>query len=85
MPTDGTATDTGKAGGLYACTSGSDRGEDEGESVIDEHQGALALIADFGDGPVGGIGGVATSSRSAQFGVFLGRDPIDRQGLAQGL
>ena len=85
VPADGVATYTGQAGGLYTYTFGSDWGEDEGEHVIDEYQGVLTLTADFADGTVKGcigcIGDLVT--RRAHFGVFLGRDPGDAQGLAR--
>ena len=85
VPADGAASYTGQAGGLYAYTFGSDWGEDEGEFVIDEYQGVLTLTADFADGAVRGcigcVGDLVT--RRAHFGSFLGRDPIDAQGLAK--
>ena len=85
LPTDGTATYMGQAGGLYSYTFGSDWGEDEGEFVIDEYEGVLSLTADFADGTlrgcIGCVGDLITSR--AHFGVFLGRDPIDVQGLAK--
>ena len=85
VPTDGVAIYTGQAGGLYDYTFGTDWGEDEGEFVIDEYQGVLTLTADFADGTVRGcigcVGDIVT--RRAHFGVFLGRDPIDVQGLAR--
>ena len=85
VPADGTVTYTGQAGGLYTYTFGSDWGEDEGEFVIDEYQGALTLTADFADGTIRGcigcVGDLVTSR--AHFGVFLGRDPIDAQGIAK--
>ena len=85
VPTDGVATYTGQAGGLYDYTFGSDWGEDEGEFVIDEYQGVLVLTADFADGTlrgcIGCVGDLVT--RRAHFGVFLGREPKDVQGLAK--
>ena len=85
VPIDGTAIYAGQAGGLYTYEFGSDWGEDEGEYLIDEYQGVLTLTADFADGTlrgcIGCIGDLAT--QRAHFGVFLGRDPRDVQGVAK--
>ena len=85
LPVDGTATYTGQAGGLYQYVAGSDWGEDEGGFVIDEYVGILSLTADFADGTlkgcIGCVGDLVT--QRAHFGVFLGDDPIDVQGLAK--
>ncbi len=85
VPADGTAAYAGQAGGLYTYTFGSDWGEDEGEFVIEEYEGVLVLNADFADGTlrgcIGCVGDLVT--RRAHFGVFLGRDPKDVQGLAK--
>ena len=85
LPATGTATYMGQAGGLYAYTFGSDWGEDEGGYVIDEYQGVLTLTADFADrtvkGCIGCMGDLVT--QRAHFGVFLGEDPRDTQGLAR--
>lgn len=85
LPAAGTATYTGQAGGLYAYRFGSDWGEDEGSDVIDEYQGVLTLTADFMDrtlkGCIGCVGDLVT--RRAHFGLFLGEDPRDAQGLAR--
>ena len=85
VPADGVATYTGQAGGLYTYTFGSDWGEDEGEYVIDEYQGALTLTADFGDGTLRGCIGCVGDlfTQRAHFDVFLGRDPRDVQGVAR--
>ena len=85
VPHDGVATYTGQAGGLYTYEFGSDWGEDEGEYVIDEYQGVLTLTADFGDGTLRGCIGCVGDlfTQRAHFGVFLGRNPRDVQGLAR--
>ena len=84
LPVDGTAAYAGQAGGLYSYVFGSDWGEDEGAFVIDEYQGTLTLTADFADGTlrgcIGCVGDLVT--QRAYFGVFLGRELIDVQGLA---
>ena len=85
LPVDGTATYAGQAGGLYSYVFGSDWGENEGAFVIDEYQGTVTLTADFADGTlrgcIGCVGDLVT--QRAHFGVFLGRELIDVQGLAR--
>ncbi|MYE00731.1 MAG: transferrin-binding protein-like solute binding protein [Alphaproteobacteria bacterium] len=85
LPGAGTATYSGQAGGLYAYLFGSDWGEDEGGVVVDEYQGTLTLTVDFADGTVKGcigcVGDLVT--QRAHFGVFLGEEPRDTQGLAR--
>ena len=85
LPVDGTATYAGQAGGLYSYAFGSDWGEDEGAFVIDEYQGTVTLTADFADGTlrgcIGCVGDLVT--QRAHFGVFLGQEPVDVQGLAR--
>ena len=85
VPIGGVATYTGQAGGLYTYSFGNDWDEHEGGWVIDEYQGVLTLTADFTDGTVWGcIGCVGDiDTKRAHFGVFLGRDPLDRRGLAR--
>ena len=85
LPVDGTATYAGPAGGLYTYEAGSGWGEDEGAFVIDEYQGTVTLTADFADGTlrgcIGCVGDLVT--QRAHFGVFLGRELRDVQGLAR--
>ena len=85
LPVGGTASYAGQAGGLYAYVPGSDWGEDEGAFVIDEYQGTLTLAVDFTDrtlqGCIGCVGDLLT--RRAHFGVFLGDELIDMEGLAR--
>ncbi len=85
LPVDGTAVYMGQAGGLYTYVAGSDWGEDEGAFAIDEYQGVLTLTADFADrslkGCIGCDGDLVT--QRAHFGVFLGQELIDLQGLAK--
>lgn len=85
LPVDGTAEYVGQAGGLYAYQFGSDWGENQGEFVIEEYQGTVTLTADFADGTlkgcVGCIGDLVT--QRAHFGVVLGNELIDAQGLAK--
>ena len=85
LPVDGAATYMGQAGGLYTYVAGSGWGENEGGFVIDEYQGIITLTADFADGIlkgcIGCVGDLVT--RRAHFGVFLGRELIDVQGLAR--
>ncbi len=85
LPVDGTATYAGPAGGLYAYEAGSDWGENEGEFVIEEYQGTIVLTADFEDGTlkgcIGCVGDLVT--RRGHFGVFLGQEVSDVQGIAK--
>ncbi|MCY4381987.1 MAG: hypothetical protein OXE44_02415 [Nitrospinae bacterium] len=85
LPVDGTADYAGPAGGLYAYEAGSDWGENEGEFVIEEYQGTITLTADFQDGTlkgcIGCVGDLVT--QRAHFGVFLGQDVSDVQGIAK--
>ncbi len=85
LPVDGTATYAGPAGGLYAYEAGSDWGENEGEFVIEEYQGTVTLSVDFEDGTlkgcIGCVGDLVT--QRAHFGVFLGQDVSDVQGIAK--
>ena len=85
VPVDGTATYVGQAGGLYSYVLGSDHGENEGGFVIDEYQGVVALTADFTDGTLRGCIGCEGDlvTQRAHFGVFLGEDLIDEQGLSE--
>ena len=85
LPVDGTATYAGPAGGLYAYEAGSDWGENEGEFVLEEYQGTITLTADFQDGTlkgcIGCVGDLVT--QRAHFGVFLGQEVSDAQGVAK--
>ena len=85
LPLDGTATYAGPAGGLYAYEAGSDWGENEGEFVLEEYQGTITLTADFQDGTlkgcIGCVGDLVT--QRAHFGVFLGQEVSDVQGIAK--
>ena len=85
LPVDGTATYAGPAGGLYAYEAGSDWGENEGEFVLEEYQGTITLTADFQDGTlkgcIGCVGDLVT--QRAHFGVFLGQEVSDVQGIAK--
>ena len=84
VPTVGTATYAGPAGGLYLYEFGTDWGELEGTRVIDEYQGTITLTADFEDGTVRGcvgcVGDLVTTR--AHFDALLGEDVVDMQGLA---
>ena len=84
VPTVGTATYAGPAGGLYVYEFGTDWGELEGTWVIDEYQGTVTLTANFEDGTVRGCVGCAGDlvTTRAHFGVILGGGVIDVQGLA---
>ena len=85
LPLEGTATYAGPAGGLYTYEAGSDWGENEGEYVVEEYQGTITLTADFADGTlkgcIGCVGDLVT--QRAHFGVFLGEDLRDVQGIAR--
>ena len=85
LPVDGAAEYVGQAGGLYTYVFGRDAGENEGEFVIEEYEGVLTLTADFADrslkGCIGCVGDLTT--RRAHFGVILGEELIDAQGLAR--
>ncbi len=85
LPVDGAAEYVGQAGGLYTYVFGRDAGENEGEFVIEEYEGVLTLAADFADrslkGCIGCVGDLTT--RRAHFGVVLGEELIDAQGLAR--
>ncbi len=85
IPTVGTASYVGPAGGLYLYTPGSDWGEDEGKFVIEEYQGTINITADFQDGTlkgcVGCIGDLVT--KRAHFGVFFGEELLDVQETAR--
>ena len=84
VPVEGTASYFGQAGGLYTYEAGSDWGEDEGASVIDEYVGIFTLTADFADGTlrgsIGCVGDLVT--QRAHFGVVLGRELRDVQATA---
>ena len=79
VPTDGQATYTGQAGGLYTYTTGSHWAEDAGIYVLEEWEGTMTLVADFADntlsGCVGCVGELTTAR--AHFGVFLGAEETD--------
>ena len=85
LPVDGTASYAGPAGGLYAYEAGSGWGENEGDFVLEEYQGTVTLTADFADGTlkgcIGCVGDLAT--QRAHFGVFLGQEVSDLQGIAK--
>lgn len=85
LPASGTASYAGTAGGLYQYEFGSDWGENAGKWVIDEYEGIVTLTADFMDGSlrgcIGCVGDLVT--RRAHFGVILGADPIDMEGVAK--
>ena len=85
LPVDGTVSYAGPAGGLYAYTAGSDWGENESGEVLDEWQGTVTLTADFADGSlkgcIGCVGDLVT--QRAHFGVFLGDELLDLDGLAK--
>ena len=85
LPVDGAGEYVGQAGGLYAYELGSGWGEGEGDFVIEEYQGVLTLAADFADrsvkGCIGCVGDLVT--QRAHFGVILGEELIDTQGLAR--
>ncbi len=53
--------------------------------MIDECLDVLTLTADFADGTVRGCSGCVGDlvTRRAHFGTFLGRNPLDAQGLAR--
>ena len=84
LPTTGPATYVGQAGGLYAYTTGSNWGEDEGTYLLDEWEGTMTLTADFADntlrGCVGCVGEITTGR--AHFGVFLGTEENDIEFVA---
>jgi hypothetical protein len=79
LPATGQATYVGQAGGLYAYTTGSDWGEDEGAYLLEEWEGTMTLTANFADstlhGCVGCVGEITTGR--AHFGVFLGAEARD--------
>ena len=85
LPVDGTASYAGPAGGLYGYEAGSGWGENEGDFVLEEYQGTVTLTADFEDGTlkgcIGCVGDLAT--QRAHFGVFLGQEVSDLQGIAK--
>ena len=85
LPVEGTATYAGPAGGIYTYEAGSDWGENEGEFVLEEYQGMIVLTADFADGTlkgcIGCVGDLVT--QRAHFGVFLGQEVSDVQGIAK--
>ncbi len=85
LPVEGTAEYAGQAGGLYVYEFGSDWGENQGGFVIDEYQGILTLTADFTDRSLKGCIGCAGDlvTQRAHFGVILGDELIDAQGLAR--
>lgn len=85
VPVEGTATYVGQAGGLYRYVPASFQGENLEVIALDEYQGTITLIADFADGILKGCIGCAGDlvTQRAHFGVFLGRELIDVQGLAK--
>ena len=86
LPLQGQASYTGQAGGLYAYVAGTDGGEDEGASVIDEYEGVITLTADFAGNTIGGCIGCEGDlvTRRAHFGIFLGDEVRDVQSIATG-
>ncbi len=84
LPLEGQATYTGQAGGLYTYVPGSDWGEDEGATVIDEYEGVITITADFADATMSACIGCAGDlvTRRAHFGIFLGAELRDVQGIA---
>ena len=84
LPLDGQATYIGSSGGLYAYSTGTDWGDDEGTFVLDEYEGTIALTADFANGTLSGcvgcIGDLVT--RRAHFDVFLGDEVLDVRSVA---
>ena len=86
LPLEGQATYIGQAGGLYAYLAGSDWGEDEGAVVIDEYEGVITITADFADATMSACIGCAGDlvTRRAHFGIFLGDELLDVQGIAAG-
>jgi len=84
LPLEGQATYTGQAGGLYTYVAGSDWGEDEGAYVIDEYEGVITITADFADATMSACIGCAGDlvTRRAHFGIFLGEELRDVQGIA---
>ena len=85
LPIDGTASYAGPAGGLYGYEFGSGWGENEGDFVLEEYQGTATITADFEDGTlkgcIGCVGDLVT--QRAHFGVFLGEEVSDVQGIAR--
>ncbi|MCY3702861.1 MAG: hypothetical protein OXG16_09290 [Rhodospirillales bacterium] len=84
LPLEGQATYTGQAGGLYTYLAGSDWGEDEGAYVIDEYEGVITIAADFADATMSACIGCSGDlvTRRAHFGIFLGDELRDVQGIA---
>lgn len=84
LPLEGQATYTGQAGGLYTYVAGSDWGEDEGAYVIDEYEGVITIAADFSDATMSACIGCSGDlvTRRAHFGIFLGDELRDVQGIA---
>jgi hypothetical protein len=84
LPLEGEATYTGQAGGLYTYVAGSDWGEDEGAYVIDEYEGVITITADFADATMSACIGCSGDlvTRRAHFGIFLGDELRDLQGIA---
>ena len=86
LPLEGQATYTGQAGGLYSYVAGSDWGEDEGAYVIDEYEGVITISADFADATLSACIGCSGDlvTRRAHFGIFLGDELRDTQGIGAG-
>ena len=57
LPSAGTATYSGPADGLYAGEYGTDTEVPQGSQAVGTYIGDLTLVADFGAGPGGTIGG----------------------------
>ena len=85
LPSEGTATYLGQAGGLYRYVPGGEQGEDVDNIVLEEYQGTVNLTADFFDGTVKGcigcVGDLVT--QRAHFGVILGQEVEDPQETAR--
>ncbi len=84
LPLSGQSTYAGQAGGLYSYVLGSDWGEAEGSTILEEWEGRIVLTADFAAGTVGGCIGCEGDliTRRAHFGIFLGDEVQDAQGIA---
>ena len=85
LPSEGTATYLGQAGGLYRYVPGGEPGEDVDNIVLEEYQGIINLTADFFDGTVKGcigcVGDLVT--QRAHFGVILGQEVAAPQDTAR--
>ena len=86
MPVEGQATYSGSSGGLYVYERGSDWGDVEGTSAVEEYEGTITITADFSDntlrGCIGCEGDITT--RRSHLRAVLGDEVRDLEAAPTG-